>query len=238
VDPLTFALASALVATGAVLQGSIGFGLGLLASPLFLLFAPELVPGPLLTSSLALTLLLAHHERAGIDWPALGWSLSGRMVGIALAAGLLVTVSAHALGLWSGGLVLFAVLLSASGLRVAPARRSLLTAGVLSGVLSTAVSIGGPPMALLYQREPGPRVRGTLSAFFLIGVLMSLSGLALAGRFGIGQLLLGVELVPGILIGFLVSRRTARFLDRGYIRPAILITSALSSMLVLLRSLL
>lgn len=236
-DLATFGIVSAVVATGAALQGSVGFGLGLFSVPLLLLIAPQFVPGPLLASSLSLTLLLAHHERAGIEWRALGWALSGRVVGIAGAAFLLATVSASALGVWSAAFVLLAVLLTASGLHVAPAPRTLMVAGALSGLLGTAVSIGGPPMALLYQQEPGSRLRGTLSAFFLVGVGMSVAGLALAGRFGLGELWLAAHLVPGILVGFGVSRFTAQALDRGYTRPAILVVSALSSVMVLARTL-
>jgi len=234
---MTFGLASLVVAAGAALQGAIGFGLGVFAVPLLLLFVPSLVPGPLLASSLLLTVLLAHHDRAGINWRDLIWALSGRSVGIAAAALLLATVSPRAMALWSGGLVLFAVGLSASGLHVQPAPRSLLAAGTLSGVLGTAVSIGGPPIALLYQRETGSRLRGTLAAFFLIGVAMSLVGLRAAGRFGLTELRMAGYLLPGVLVGFLVSRRVGHLLDRGFTRPAILVVSALSSVLVIVRAL-
>jgi uncharacterized membrane protein YfcA len=236
VDPRTFLLSSLIVAAGAALQGAVGFGLGLFSVPLLLLFAPALVPGPILASSIVLTALLAHHDRGGIVWRDLGWALAGRVPGIAAAAALLATVSQASLGLWSGVLVLVAVALSASGLHVSPAPRSLVTAGALSGLLGTAVSIGGPPIALLYQREPGPRLRGTLAAFFLIGVTLSLVGLGIAGRFGLLQLRLAAYLVPGILVGFLVSRPAARVLDGGYTRPAILAISAASSLVVILRA--
>ncbi len=235
-DPRTFLLTSLIIAIGAALQGAVGFGLGLFAVPLLLLFAPALVPGPILAASIVLTALLAHHDRGGIVWRDLGWALVGRIAGIAAAAALLATVSQASLGLWSGVLVLVAVALSASGLHVPPAPGSLVTAGALSGLLGTAVSIGGPPIALLYQREPGPRLRGTLAAFFLIGVTLSLVGLGIVGQFGFRQLRLAAYLVPGILLGFLVSRRAARVLDRGYTRPAILLISAASSLVVILRS--
>jgi hypothetical protein len=237
VDPLTFSLASLVVAAGAALQGAIGFGLGVFSVPLLLLFVPNLVPGPLLAVSVLLTVLLAHHDRAGISWRDLGWALSGRTVGIALATALIATVSSQALALWSGGLVLFGVVLSGSGLRIPPAPRSLLAAGLLSGVLGTAVSIGGPPIALLYQHEAGARLRGTLAAFFLIGVTMSLVGLGAIHRFGVAELRLAVYLVPGVLLGWMASRRAAHLLDRGYTRPAILVISALSSVIVIVKAL-
>lgn len=234
----TLALASLVTALGAVLQGTIGFGLGLCAVPLLLLFAPALVPGPLLAASLVMTVLLTHIERHSVVWRDLGWALGGRIVGIGVAAGLLAAATTDALALWSGVLVLLAVGLTASGLHVAPIPRNLVAAGLLSGVLGTAVSIGGPPMALLYQRASGPRLRGTLSAFFLIGVTLSLVGLHLAGMFGWREMVLAGWLVPAILIGFAISRRLTHLLDRGYTRRTVLAVSGVSSLLVVLRAML
>jgi uncharacterized membrane protein YfcA len=103
--------------------------------------------------------------------------------------------------------------------------------------MGTAVSIGGPPVALLYQHETGARIRGTLSAYFLIGVSLSLVGLHLIGRFGRPEILIALSLVPGILLGFVLSRRLVHVLDRGYVRRAVLLVSAASALAVLLRSL-
>ncbi len=228
-------LATAAVTIGATLQGSIGFGLGLFSVPFLLLIEPQLIPGPLLLSAVSLTLLLAHRERRAIDLPVLTWAVLGRLLGVTGAAVALTLLSDRTLGITFGVLVLAAVAMSASGLHIRVSPTSLLGAGTLSGFMATTASIGGPPIALLLQRESGPRIRGTLSAFFLIGVAMSLVGLAIVGRFGIGEVLLAVTLVPGILLGFLFSRHVARTLDRGYIRASVLMISAAAGLVVLLR---
>jgi uncharacterized membrane protein YfcA len=233
----TFLAITAIVAVGAALQGAVGFGLGLFAVPLLLLIAPSFVPGPILAASIVLTVLLTHRNRRGINWSHLTWAMGGRIVGIGCALVLLGMASTATLSLCSGALVLFAVGLSVSGLRVAPAPRSLIVAGVLSGILATVVSSGGPPMALLYQREPGPQLRGTLAAYFLIGVTLSLIGLHLTGHFGWPGLRAGGLMVPGVLLGYVASRRLASVLDRGFTRPAVLIISAASSIVVIARAL-
>lgn len=233
--PTHYVLVSAIVVIGAVLQGSIGFGLGVFAVPLLLLFAPQTVPGPLLASSVVLTMLLTHRERRDVRWRDLGWAIVGRVFGIALAVLVLAVVSADRLGLLSGLFVLVAVGITATGLRLPTRPGVLAVAGLLSGFLGTAVSIGGPPMALLYQHETGPSIRGTLSAFFVVGVTMSLIGLAMVGRFGLAEMRLAALLIPAVLVGYAVSRRLARILDRGYLRPAILIMSALTSAIVIAR---
>jgi uncharacterized membrane protein YfcA len=238
VSPALFTLVSVIVGFGAVLQGTIGFGLGVFAVPFLLLIRPELVPGPLLLSSIPLTILMTHRERASVTWGDLKWALGGRIMGIGVAAVIIAVVPPDPLAIASGAFVLLAVALSAAGRRVPTVPSTLVTAGALSGVLGTTVSIGGPPMALLYQYESGPTIRGTLAAFFLVGVSLSLIGLHFVGRFGTLEMLAGVTLLPGVLIGFWLSRHTARWLDRGYTRPAVLIVSAAISVLVILRRLL
>jgi uncharacterized membrane protein YfcA len=233
--PTEHIAATMVVAVGATLQGSIGFGLGLFSVPLLVLIDPAYVPGPLLLASLVLTALVLYRERHAVRLADLKWAVVGRVVGIGIALIALRVVPADRIAVLFGSLVIGAVLLSASGIHVAVRPGALLGAGVLSGFMGTSVSIGGPPMALLYQRETGARLRGTLAAYFMIGVSLSIVGLSLIGRFGPPEVLRAAILVPGIVLGALVSRYTARRLDRGYIRKAVLVVSALSAVVVVLR---
>ena len=237
-SPLAFALTTAIVTVGATLQGTVGFGMGLFAVPLLILIDPRLVPGPLLGTSVVYVLLLAHRNRRGVQWRDLGWALSGRLVGVSIAAVVLSLVSQEHIAIVFGVLILAAVAMSASGLKVEPRAATLLGAGTLSGFMATTVSIGGPPMALLYQHKSGERLRGTLSGFFVVGILLSLTALHLVGRFGRQEIILAALLLPGTLLGFLLSQHTARIFDRGYIRPAVLTVSAASAVVVVLRQLL
>jgi hypothetical protein len=101
--------------------------------------------------------------------------------------------------------------------------------------MGTIASIGGPPMALLYQHASGARVRGTLSSFFLVGTITSLAALVFVGRFGREELRLSLLLLPGALFGFFGSRRLATRLDRGYTRRAVLMVAAVAGFIVVAR---
>lgn len=234
---MTFAVVSLLVAVGALLQGSVGFGLGVFAVPFLLLVDPRFVPAPLLASAMWLNVLILHRERAHVDRWALKWALSGRVIGVVVAVSTFAVLPRAALGTLFGVLVLAAVAISASGLHVSPSRSTLFGAGTLSGFMGTTVSIGGPPMALLYQREAGPKIRGTLAAYFTVGVTISLVGLSTVGRFTLREIVLSLQMVPGILVGFVASRAAARWLDRGYIRIAVLLMSAAAAVGVIVRHL-
>jgi uncharacterized membrane protein YfcA len=237
VTSLELALASAAVMTGALVQGSVGFGLGLVAAPLLLLIDSQFIPGPLLTASAVLTLFLTHREWRSVSFSDLKWALSGRVVGVIVAATVLVVTPVEYISIAFGALVLAAVALSASGLHLAPRPSYLVAAGMLSGFMGTTVSVGGPPIALIYQRESGPRIRGTLSAYFTVGVALSLVALRIVGRYGRSELVMALGLLPGILLGFWLSQHTAGVLDKGYTRVAVLVVSAAAAVVAILRQL-
>jgi uncharacterized membrane protein YfcA len=230
-----FMIVTGIVGLGAMLQGTIGFGLGLFSAPLLILINPQLVPGPLLGSSAVLTLLLARREWHAVEKTDLAWAITGRIIGTGLAMAALILLSESRLEALFGIIVLTGVVVTALGLHIRPAPRVLTIVGTASGFMGTLTAIGGPPMALLYQHESGPRIRGTLSAFFVAGVALSLTGLTIVGRFGAPELLLSAHLVPGVVLGFLMSRRTADALDRRFIRPAVLAVATFTALAVLFK---
>jgi uncharacterized membrane protein YfcA len=235
---LSALLAVTVVTLGSAVQGSVGIGLGMLGAPLLLLIDPRLVPGPLLVTAGVLITLLARREWRDIRFGDLAWSVPGRVLGTAAAAVFLRVIQPGQIEVALGVMVLLAVGVSASGIEVPLSPRTFLGAGTISGFFGTTTAIGGPPIALLYQRERGPVVRGTLSAFFVFGVVISLSGLALIGRFGLEQVRLSLLLIPGVVVGYALSGRLAPILDRGWTRPAILAASAAAGIIVVVRHLL
>jgi uncharacterized membrane protein YfcA len=233
------ALAASLVAGfGAAVQGAVGFGMALVAAPLLVLIHPAIVPGPLMVAGMALTLLVAWRERDSIDLLGVRWGLVGRVPGVALGAWLLALLPVEAMSLVVGIAVLVGVALASSGRRLAPGPRVLLGAGFVSGVFGTIASIGGPPLALVYQHETGPRLRGTLAGYFLVGGCMSLAALFGVGRFGPSQLFWTLALIPGTLLGFAASGTFTRWVDAGRTRRAVIAISVAAGIVAVLRPLL
>jgi len=224
------------VAAAAALQASLGFGLGLLAAPLLILIHPALVPGPLIAGGIVLTLWVTLAERAEVDWSGLRFLVAGRLVGSILAAGVLSTLSQRVFDGVFGALVLLAVGLSLGRSQVVPTPRLASLAGLLSGFMSTLCSIGGPPMALLYQSAAAGRLRGTLSAQFVLGGAISIAALASIGRFGSEEWILTLWLVPPILLGLIVAGRLHWLLEGGRARPLVLALSACAALAVLARA--
>ncbi|HSF14641.1 MAG TPA: sulfite exporter TauE/SafE family protein [Vicinamibacteria bacterium] len=235
--PVELVMASAVVFLGASLQGSVGFGLGMLAAPLLVLIDPGLVPGPLLAVALVLTTLIARRERHAIDFQGIGWALLGRVPGTFVGAVTMLLAPVRGTALLVGFMVLVGVALVGSDVTLPRSRPVLVAAGILSGFMGTTTSIGGPPVAVIYHDAPGDRLRGTLSGFFIVGLVLSLLGLGFVGRFGMTEIASASWLLPGVVLGFVLSNRLAPVMDRGYTRKTVLTVSALAGALVIVQTL-
>ena len=229
------ALASVIVALGAMVQGSIGFGLNVVGAPLLVLIDTRFVPGPTLVAALVLTVLVGVRERGAIDRSSFGWIFIGR-VPASLGAALLVgALPERGIAFALASVVLLGVVMSVVGWRIPRRPLNVVAVGAVSGVMSTLSSVGGPPIALLYQDARGRELRGTLAAVFTVGALVSIALLAVVGRFGTDEILVSLVLVPGVVAGFIAARWTAPILDRHALRPAVLVLSALAAVAAVLR---
>lgn len=224
------------VAFSAWIQGSVGFGYALLSAPLLALVAPELVPGPVMVSSFVLSAASGFRERQHIDRRGVALGIAGRAPGSLLGAFALAWLSPETMNLVFGAVVLLAVVMSVSGWRVARTAPALVATGLLSGVMGTLTSIGGPPFALVYQDAEGPVLRATLNSYFALGNLASIAALMLAQRFGAAEFARGALLLPATLVGLLLSNATRRWLDRGRTRGAVLAVATLSALGVLIKT--
>jgi uncharacterized membrane protein YfcA len=229
------AIAIMIVAAGSALQAATGMGMALFAAPLLALIDPAFVPGPALCAVMALSAAVAWRERTFIDRRILFVSLLGFSAGCAISAVLLAVLIGRDLGPVFAALILTAVFLSMAGLHIRITKLALLIGGVASGILGTMAGIQGPPIALVLQHEAPDRLRATLCAFFASGSLVSLLALGAAGVFGIGELGLGLELMPGVPLGFAIAPVFARRIGRPQARAAVLIISTLSALALLLR---
>lgn len=91
-------------------------------------------------------------------------------------------------------------------------------------------------MALVYQHQATDKLRGTISSFLIVGTLISLIALHLSGKFGLVELAISIILLPGVLIGFYISKFTSRIMERHQSRPYILIFSSIAAIMVIIKN--
>jgi uncharacterized protein len=231
-------IAGVIIAAGALIQAALGFGFALVCAPVLAVIAPQFVPGPILLSSCVLSAGVALRELRHIDLRGVALALLGRIPGAWLGAMALALAPRSAVELAFGAIVLAAVWMSVAGPRVARTNQTLVVAGVVSGVMGTMAAIGGPPIALVYQHEHGPRLRATLSAYFTLGSVVSLAALASAGQFELRQLSQAALMLPPMALGFACGGLGRSWLDAGRTRVGVLIVAAVSGIAVIFKAVL
>ncbi|MCD6285750.1 MAG: sulfite exporter TauE/SafE family protein [Anaerolineae bacterium] len=236
-SPEQLLAAFCIVVVGALVQGSVGMGLGLVTVPFLLQIDPVFVPGPILASGFLLSLLMVCRERQELNLFEIKWGVVGRVLGTIIASLTLSQLPQDEAAIAAGLAILLAVGLSFSGLSVEPAIGTLLGAGTVSGIMGTLASVGGPPMALLFQRQKGPQLRATMSGYLLLGGMASVLGLVFVGSFRLPEVQATLFFLPAILTGYALSGRMVSLLDGGYTRSAVLIVSAASSVVLVVRTL-
>ncbi len=226
-------LALLIVTTGIALQAIIGIGFGLVAAPLLYLLDPAYVPAPILITGFMLSLIIVLQQRQNLPWRRVMPAIIARLPGAWLGAWLLLVIPQATLSLLFGSAILLAVILSLRSftLRVSPT--SLAISGFISGAIGTATSVGGPPMALIYQHEPRHTARNEIAAFFLIGTPGSIVVLALQGGIDQYSLILSLKMLPGVFLGWALARLMERRLNMSSARTALLTVSSLSAVLVI-----
>ena len=228
-------LAIGVVILGAILQGSIGFGLGPFSVPLLLLINPVFVPGPLLCIALVQTILMYRREKYAVILSDIKWATIGRLIGSIIGAFILTIIDKDHLSLLFAIVILLSLLIFIGEVKLVLNITNIIIVSIISGFMGTTTAIGGPPMGLLYQNENGPRVRGTLSGIFMIGTFISIILLLLIGKLWLKEIVIALTLLPGIFIGLYFTKFLINFLDKGFLKPSIFITSAVSSLIIIYR---
>lgn len=231
-------LAVLIVTCGIALQTIVGIGYGLLAAPLLYLINPAYVPGPVLLVGFGLALMMVIRERNALRWRRVMPAIIARIPGAWCGAALLVTLPQYALSLFFGFSVLSAVLLSLWKFNISATPINLTIGGFLSGVAGTATSVGGPPIALVYQQQDRITARSEIAAFLLIGTPVSLLMLTLKGNLDWHSIQLSLKILPGLFLGFFLARRMDTKRATGSAKPLLLIVSGLSALFVSVKGIL
>jgi uncharacterized membrane protein YfcA len=232
---VTLLTANIIMAMASALQASVGIGLALLAVPLLALVEARFIPGPLLLAGSILALVSAYREWHAVDTQSFGLALLGLALGTVCGAVALRALQTAPLGKVFAILILLAVALSVSGVRLQPTRSALFAGGSAAGVMGTMAGIHGPPIALVFQHARPAQARAMLGAFFFVAYVGSVVALAAFGLFGALQLRLAMALLPGVITGLRLAPLLTGFVNPARLRLAILSISAVSAIVLLLR---
>ena len=226
-------LAIAAVAGGAIVQGSLGVGLSLVAAPPLVAIDPTFIPGPLLIVGQVVGIRHMIVEGRHIDWQAIRNALWGLPVGVAGGLAVVEFVPLGLLAVLVGALTAVSAVVLLTGFRLPQTRRTEIIGGLACSFGGTAASLPGAPWAICFSEMRPPTLRSTSSLYIGMVGVVAIALLAPRGRFGLHELALVGYMVPGMLIGLAISRVVRPMLDRHWFRPAVL-TVALAGGLALI----
>ncbi len=213
---------------GACLQSVIGFGLGLLCAPILFLIYPQLVPAPMILNALFLTLLLSVRHMRSIDVRQTSISVIGGTVGVAIAGIVMLYIEPHHYKYLLGASIIIGVVASFVGHKPAINVGNNLFASTLSGFMGTTTSAGGAPMGLLYQSAEHHKIKANLSVFFLYINVFGLCVLWAAGSAGYSDIVLFIQCIPAILLGWLLSEFLQGYINNDIVRKLTLLAAFFS----------
>ncbi len=224
------------VLLGAVVQGSVGFGIVVVAAPFVIWAAPELMPGSMLVCGFVMPVMQLASRWRDVDWVSLRSALAGRLLLTPVGVWVVAVSSPRLIALLVGVLVLVVALASVWAPEFEARPRNLFLAGMLTGISATAAAVGGPFVAMTLQYADPARIRATLAGFFTVGSLASLSGLVVADQLTRTQLQWGAIFVPFLVAGYLLSGPVIRRLDGSRLRVAMLVFCVVSGASIILRA--
>jgi uncharacterized membrane protein YfcA len=234
-DPVLLTCAI-VVLVGALIQGTGGIGFAMFAAPIVAVLRPDMLPGPLILAGGLVSLLIAVREFRNIDYKGAAIAIGGRIPGSIVAGLVIGLLPRTTFAIVFAVLILLATLLSIGGWRVRATPASLAAAGFGSGVMGTITSVGAPPMGIVMQNMDPPALRATIGAFLVVGAMISLAVLAVAGRFGVHEFQLGLLLIVPMGIGFWLSTPLVRRVNARLMRGIVLAISALSAVVLLVQN--
>lgn len=231
----TFVLLGLLVCAGAFVQRIAGFGLAVVAAPFVVTFAPQVMPAALLLVVLPLPVVEILRNGRDILWRPFGWATGFRALTMPLGVWVVAQASGDAISLGVAFMVLVAVAGSLTRVRVRAGTVTSSVAGALTGVSATAASIGGPFFSLALQEAQPQRARSTLAPFFLVGSLLSLTGLVVGGQLPRDAWTAGLGWLPFMAVGALLAQPLRHRIDQARFKRVVFALATTSALGVIAR---
>lgn len=218
-------LAGVLVVTtvAALVQGSLGLGLALVASPALIVVDPDFVPFPVLISALIASVWTMWRDRRSGIADKFVWTLVGIPIGIPVGVLLLQVLPTAVLMLGLGLMVLVTAPLAVTASGIRPTSGYLGVGGLLSALAGTTVGLTGPTVAIVYNRLPPAVLRMTMAVYLSVVQTIAVLALVLAGRATSDVLVLAALTVPGTVLGLALSGPLARRINPRTARIAVVV---------------
>jgi len=233
----TFLLINFIIIISSILQMATGVSVGMILVPILALFSYTLIPTPIIFASLALTVMMAYKGRAHIDTHNVQQINIGMFLGIFVAVFLLNTIEFEYLGLVFGIFILISVLISLKlkNFKLSPTLNYF--GGLAAGTMGAMAAVGGQILAMLFQNHPIESIKATLAFLYTLFSIAMLAIFYYFGQFSYEQMISGLYMIPGFLIGFFVAPIFSKYFNPKYVKSVVLSMAILGSINLIYQSL-
>ncbi len=234
----TFLLANFILVVGSILQMATGVSVGMIIVPFLAMISYTLVPVPIIFASLTLTIMMAYKGRKHIDLhnaPSIGM---GMLLWIFLALFIFKNIHFQYLGLLFGIFILLSVMISIKVKTFSLTKKMNYAGGFFAGLMGTIAAVGGQILALLFQNHPLESIKSTLAFLYTIFSIVMLGVFYVAGEFSYTQMISGLYMMPGFIIGFFVAPYFSHLLNPRYTKTVVLGMATFGAFVLIGKSLL
>ena len=239
-DAFHLFFAALIIFAGSTVVSSLGFGIGMTATPLLLIFLdPQSVVVMVNTVSVALFAMIIRVNREHLPLREMALPSLAGLAGVPVGVFILSSASASVLRISITVLIILLTLVVATRVRVPGSESSVLglLIGFTVGVLLTSLGIGGPLVVLLVLARGWSRhtVRVSLAFYFLIVEGAAVVGYGVAGLFTGERIILILVVAVPVLLGYGLASIIVRRMNERAFHRAVVVVIMLTSLMVLSR---
>jgi uncharacterized membrane protein YfcA len=218
----TFLMANVVLIVSSILQMATGVSVGMIIVPFLAMISYTLVPVPVVFASLTLTMMMAYQGRVHIDKENMPQVSIGMLLGIFAALIIFKTIKFEYLGVIFGSIILLSVFISIKKKDFKLTHKMNYGGGFVAGVMGALAAVGGQVLALLFQNHPLPSIKATLAFLYTIFSFVMLIVFYIGDELTVDQLVSGLYMMPGFIIGFFVAPLFAKYFNPKYAKPVVL----------------
>lgn len=234
----TFLLANFILVIASILQMATGVSVGMIIVPFLAMISYTLIPVPIAFASLTLTVMMAYQGREHIDIHNVPQVSLGMLLGIFVAIYIFKNIQFEYLGVIFGLFILLSVMISIKVKSFKLSRGINYSGGFIAGLMGAIAAVGGQILALLFQNHPLASIKSTLAFLYTIFTIAMLVLFYLFGEFSYGQMISGVYMMPGFILGFIIAPRFTHYFNPQYAKPVVLGMATLGAVTLIIKGVL
>jgi uncharacterized protein len=232
-DLYIWILAATVIFIASLTMSVVGFGFGLIATPILLLFLDSKTVVLFSAGLGSITGLLVFIQTRYFAKPKIIAILGiSSLIGLPIGILMIDHISAPILKIVIGILVIIFAVLFASGRTFKNPRENLGSAlsGFIGGLLMSGTGLGGPPVSLylINQNYEKQLFRACIAAYFVISGMTTFAALGISGTVSGSRLLQALTFIPLVVIAYFIGKKILPHINQSLFRIIILAVIILS----------